>query len=149
MSMHCPTCGASKRASRSLPQHRRFFAMVRLALESWPEEHDFQPKSEDQLRRWLACKAGWYDATTIEVADDIAGAPQAVAEVARTAIRASGGIAFVRVLGSGMTIFTPRSIAFAKMTAQEFGQLCDAVAAVIVRETGASLDGLEREVAAA
>lgn len=68
----CPHCGGvfdlrSLRAitPRSPKQHRAFFRMIDLGLQSWPEAHEFQPEGindsdrRDHLRAWLLCKANW------------------------------------------------------------------------------------------
>ena len=43
---------------RSVPQHRRFFGLVRAIYHHWPEHLEFQPDNEDHLRAYLLVKAG-------------------------------------------------------------------------------------------
>lgn len=58
----CVHCGAEfeppKKAQRSYPQLKRFFALMRAAFNHWPEKHDFQPRSVEHLRYWLEVQAG-------------------------------------------------------------------------------------------
>lgn len=70
----CPTCGydppsAKPAKPRSLPMHRRYFAMIRFAFLNWPAQHDFRPDDEHHLRRWLQCRAGHFTRRTIETAE--------------------------------------------------------------------------------
>ena len=143
----CPQCGSKTKSPRFLPQHRRFFALVKVAMDNWPEHHWFQPVDEQHLRRWLTCKAGYHAVTTIDLDGDHQETGRAAVRIAESAIRASGGVAFVRPHGTALAIFTPLSISFARMKHQAFCDLCDRVANVIAREIGASADDLIREAA--
>lgn len=68
----CPHCGGvfDLRSLRSITprspkQHRAFFRMIDLALQAWPESHEFSPEGindsdrRDHLRAWLICRSGW------------------------------------------------------------------------------------------
>ena len=39
--------------SRSTPQHRRYFALIKAAFKHWPESHDIQFGSAEGLRDYL------------------------------------------------------------------------------------------------
>ena len=70
----CPHCGCEieaprkKGKPRSVPQHRRYFAMIRAAFSHWPHEHRFKPFTEDRLRKWLQAKAGHAVIKTVDTA---------------------------------------------------------------------------------
>jgi hypothetical protein len=49
---------------RSLPQHKRFFGLVRALHHHWPEQLEFQPDNEDHLRAYLLVKAGYRSVKT-------------------------------------------------------------------------------------
>lgn len=49
---------------RSVPQHRRFFGLVRALHHHWPESIEFQPDNEDHLRAYLLVKAGYRSVKT-------------------------------------------------------------------------------------
>lgn len=133
---HCPECGceigAKKR--RSLPDHRRLFALIRKAFENWPEAHDFQPEGEGHLRSWLICKAGWRDAVTYDLGDK--ADPHVVSIALEAGIRAARGVGFVTVHQGRVALITPKSINFRAMAQAEFGLLRDAITDIIKAETG-------------
>lgn len=139
----CPHCGGILTRVRSLPDHRRFFALVHAAYHQWPEAHEFQPHSAEHLRAWLTCKAGWRDATPIQMPDM---ATERMRDLFRlsieAAITAAGGVAFVVPYQSGVAVITPKSIAWDKLGQQEFAQLRDAVSDVVEAEIGVNVDQL-------
>ena len=49
---------------RSVPQHRRFFGLVRALHHHWPESIEFQPDNEEHLRAYLLVKAGYRSVKT-------------------------------------------------------------------------------------
>lgn len=133
---HCPECGceigAKKR--RSLPDHRRLFALIKDAFDNWPEAHEFQPESPEHLRAWLVCKAGWREATAYDLGDKADAAVVAIALEA--GIRAARGVGFVRVVGRSVAVITPKSMDFRAMGQHEFGLLRDAITDIIRAVTG-------------
>lgn len=133
---HCPECGCdlAPKKRRSVPDHRRLFALIRQAHDNWPEGHDFQPESPEHLRAWLVCKAGWREATAYDLGDRADAAVVALA--LQAGIKAARGVGFVRVVGRSVAVITPKSIDFRSMGQAEFGLLRDAVECVIEEETG-------------
>lgn len=107
----CPACSYEWRGDqkrRSIPQHRRYFGMIRAAYENWPEGHPLKPIDAEQVRWYLQLRAGW-------------GTP---------------------VIGAdGATYMIPKSVSFSKMSADQFGELCDRVSRIIGEIIG--LDGDE------
>lgn len=135
----CPCCGElfdirDKGGARSVPQIRRYFALIRAALHHWPEEHEVQFDTEDECRKWLQMKAGY---RTIACRIDLSDCdPGHAVTIARAAIKAAGEYAVAVPHNGELVIFTPQSIAFAKMQPAKFNELVDRVEKVIEGETG-------------
>jgi hypothetical protein len=141
--MKCDVCGhdpekLSKR--RSVPQLRRYFAMIRSAYEHWPDTHERQFTSAEECRAWLQMRAGWREV----------GAQLALTGIqkdralflAEAAIKAAGAMA-VPVIHKGLlVVWRPKSIAFGRMSHDDFCGLVDAVEGVIEAETGISVADL-------
>ncbi len=120
---HCPHCGCDlqpeKGKPRSVEQLRRFFGMLRAMYRHWPETAEFQPESEEALRKWVLIKAGHKDTTDIAVpfADDQPGLTRLVAVSVEACVRGAGGYAFIRPHPDGglLRVFKAKSIAFDKL----------------------------------
>lgn len=142
---NCPECGCEigERKRRSVPDHRRLFALIKQAFDNWPEAHEFTPENPDHLRAWLVCKAGWRDTTAYDLGDKADAAVVAIALEA--GIRAAKGTGFVRVHGRSVAVITPKSMGFLAMGQAEFGLLRDAITDIIKAETG--IDAEAREAA--
>lgn len=160
MSEHCPHCGGvleTHKKVRSLPDHRRFFALIRAAFEQWPLNHEFQPLSAEHLRAWLLCKVRYHQIEMIDVGTDIfdgldADTKALVDFVVRSAVHRSieaatreSGFAFDKPYGSGIAIFRPKSIDFESMDQKDFGELRQAVEEVIESIIGVDAEKLLRE----
>jgi len=141
---HCPHCGCDlqpeKGKPRSVEQLRRFFGMLRAMYRHWPETAEFQPESEEALRKWVLIKAGHKDTTDIAVpfADDQPGLTRLVAVSVEACVRGAGGYAFIRPHPDGglLRVFKAKSIAFNQMGQAEFNALNDAVETAYAQETG-------------
>lgn len=135
---HCPSCGLDlsrqKRGKpRSVPQHKRFFAMIRAAYSHWPEGHRFTPMSDDHLRKWLQAKAGHHIVTTI----DTNGMEKNDAIVAIAAgLVAAKDHTFPFTADGKFYIFQSESIDFNTLPHLAACALFDAVADTIEAETG-------------
>lgn len=138
---HCPA-----KATRSLPQHKRLFGLIRAAHMHWPEAHDFQPSNEDHLRKYLTAKAGHYTVQTIEFGHMHHGTIKMIAEAA---ISAAGAYAFVKAVSGKLIIYTPKSIAFDKLDHKAACKLFDEIGSVIETELGIKADELLRQTEAA
>ncbi len=142
---HCPHCGTEigEIKRRSIPDHRRLFALIKQAFDNWPEAHEFTPESPEHLRAWLTCKAGWRKSTPIQFGSKT---DQSLMVLAMTAaIKAAGGNAFVTPHGTGVAVIAPRSMCFKGMGQQEFGLLRDAITDIIRAETGIDAESVSRE----
>lgn len=146
----CPHCGCEIEAAnkrRSVPQLRRYFAMIRAYHHHWPESHAQQFTSPEELRAWLQMKAGH---RTIAARIPLAGINRdKAALIAEAAIRAAGSYAVPVVHGSDLIVFVPKSIAFSRIGPAEAGRLFDEVAAVAEAETGLKADDVLKETEAA
>ena len=142
---HCPHCGCDLAPPkpgkpRSVPQHRRFHALIRAALNHWPESHAFQPQTEEHLRRYLQCKAGYHTVDTIDTAD------MASEHIGPALVAALHGKThpFVKAAGTKIYIFVSKSISFDELPHLAACALFDAVAEVIEAETGQRVDEMLR-----
>jgi len=146
--MNCPHCGAEIDESelRSVPQLRRYFALVRRAYHHWPEAHPRQFASETDCRIWLQMQAGHFETGA---SFPLRGLSKSLAVMmAESVIRAAGSYAEVAVHGDCLVVRRPKSIAFHKLGHKAACQLFDAVAEVIMTQSGLDPERLLAERAA-
>lgn len=146
---HCPHCGSDLAESgkgRSVPQLRRYFALVKAAYYHWPDAHEFEPDSKQHLRRWLQCKAGHHDTQIFELPEtDDPVLMARMMEFAEALLDTDKGSKFGRWRGNVLAVFTPKSIRFDKLDHRAACQLFDEVAAVIEMEIGIPAERLLKE----
>lgn len=135
---HCPHCGgdltpAKRGKPRSVPQHKRFFAMIRAARSHWPAKHRFKPINDDHLRKWLQAKAGHAIVTTIDTAGMATN--DAIVLIA-AGLAAAEDHTFPFAADGKFYLFTSESIDFNTLPHLSACALFDAVADVIEAETG-------------
>lgn len=140
----CRQCGcdldeAPAKKKRSVPQHRRFFALVTAAFEHWPESHRFKPTTVDHLRKWVTAKAGYHHIQTVDTFG--MDATQAIVAVA-AALKAADPTHFTSVVGSKFHIISSKSIDFDTLPHLAACALFDAVADTIKSETGLYVDAI-------
>lgn len=141
--MKCPHCQGDiegKGKTRSVEQIRRFFAVNRAMFAHWPERAEFQPHSEEHLRKWATCAAGHrrvVQTLTLPACDNpsLAAAMMAFAEKLLEMDNRFG-----RWKGRTLAIYEADSIAFHKMGPAEFCKLNDQVEAVYKSATGLDPD---------
>lgn len=142
----CACCGCDVDGNdkpRSLPQLRRFFALIRAAHHHWPETCEHQFSSDEELRKYLTMAAGWRD---VAARIPLVGVPADLTKmIVRQAFAAAGTHAWPVIHHGELVIWVPRSIAFHSMGPAEFSQLSDAVAVVIKDLTGLDAETLMRE----
>lgn len=141
---NCPHCGCEleqkpKGRPRSVPQHRRYFGMIRAAFSHWPEDHRFQPMTEERLRKWLQAKAGWVIVKQVDVTSMTKG--QAVIAIAAEIMRADP-IHFTSATDDTFYIIESKSIDFDTLPHRDACGLFDAVQDVIEAETGLKVAGI-------
>ncbi len=139
---HCPHCGVDleppKRSKpRSVPQHRRFFAMVNAAFDHWPESHRFKPVTADRLRKWLCAKAGYATVKTV----DTNGMTTHEAVIAIAAELATADpVHFTSASLGKFYVVQSKSIDFDTLPHLQACAVFDAVAEVIEAETSLKVD---------
>ena len=141
---HCPHCGGDldgkpRGKPRSVPQHRRYYALVKAAHSHWPETHRFQPTSAEHMRKWLQAKSGYHVIQTVDTAG--MDAAQAIVAVAAE-LAAADPIHFTSVVGSKFHIVSSKSIDFDTLPHLSACALFDAVADTIKSETGLDADAI-------
>lgn len=141
----CNVCGtAHDDDGRSLPHLRRFFAMLRKVYQNWPESHDRQFASADEMRAYLLIKAKHREmAASIPLQGVNKDRAMMLVEAA---FRAAGSYAFAVPHGGNIVIFKPRSIAFAKLSHLEAVGIFQEVEDVIMDETGIDCKALMEPV---
>lgn len=137
----CHHCGVEIEAKpkgkpRSVPQHRRYFGLIRAAFNHWPETHRFQPLTEERLRKWLQARAGHAIITSIDLAPMTK--EEAVSAIAAALIAAAlkDEHYFTHQKSAMFYVIRSRSIAFDELPHLAACALFDAVAEVIEAETG-------------
>jgi hypothetical protein len=135
---HCPKCGAifgrTKKRQRSVPHHRRFFALIKQAFLQWPETHERQFLSAEELRKWLIVKAGH---RTLYREVDVEGMPRdVVTALVETAFMTGGAGCAAEIQGTTMLFFRPKSISFSALGQREFSELSAQIEEIIEHETG-------------
>lgn len=143
---HCPHCGSDlgePGKGRSVPQHRRFFALCRAAFDQWPEKAERQFTSAEELRKYFQMRAGYRE---IGAQIPLTGISRERAMLlAEASIRAAGAYAVPVIHGDTLVIFRPKSIAFDKLGHKDACALFDDVAAFIATEIGVPADQLLKE----
>lgn len=147
----CPHCGCilndPGKSARSVPQLRRYFAMIKAAFHHWPESNSRQFSSVEELRAFLQMSAGFREiGATIPL---VGMNKDRAVFLAEAAIRAAGSFALPVLHGDTLVIFKPKSIAFTKLSHTEFCRLSDDVGDVIFNETGVRGEQLLKETEAA
>lgn len=131
----CTVCGTPYGDDgRSYPHLKRFFAMLRLVYVNWPENHDRQFASADEMRAFLLIKAKH---RVLAASIPLQGVNKERAMMlVEAAFRAAGTYAFATPHGGNIVIFKPKSIAFAKLSHLEAVSIFQEVEDVIRDETG-------------
>lgn len=155
---HCPHCGCDLpttggagdgQRTRSNPQLRRFFSVIKAAFHHWPESHDFRPESPEHLRKFLLCGAGYSEHTDIPVewAEDQPGVTKLTALAIEAAIRAADGYAFVRPAkhGGRVRVYKAKSIAYHKLSHADACRLFADIDLIIKAELGVEPDELLKQ----
>lgn len=143
--MKCPHCHSDldpvKGKPRSLEQLRRFFGVLRAMYHHWPEKvEEFQPHSEEHLRKWILCKAG-HGTVVQTLTMPRTSNPSLMAALMSFAEQLLEiDNRFGRWKGSTLAIYEAKSIAFHKLGQAEFNKLNDEVEAAYKEVTGLDAD---------
>ena len=141
----CQCCGQELPSPRNAARHALLFALLKPALNQWPETAEFQPMSTEHLRAWLLYKAGWCTTRDLEI-----GGPAKAAAVSAVRYFLDGNDRhrFFTSTGKGIREYTPRSIAWNKCKEAEFKTIMDRSAELIESIIGVPIEALKRETAA-
>jgi hypothetical protein len=124
-----------------------YWAVIRRALQNWPETHKFQPRDECHLHGWLLIEAGYYTAAEIDVADDEEKAAKAMARAIFSVT--SREIHDMRLMRSGpgrWRVCVPDSLAYEAAGRAKYHEMRAAVYEIIVAALGIpSIEALKRE----
>lgn len=144
-SRKCEACGQDKPAPRNRERHALFFAILKPALEQWPETAEFQPMSTEHLRAWLTFKAGWCSMRELEI-----GGPNKAHAVraVRYFLGENEQSKFYTATAKGIREYTPKSIAFNKCSETQFKVILNASAEMIESIIGVPIEALKKETAA-
>jgi len=135
---HCPHCGGDltppkQGKPRSVPQHKRYFALVKAAHSHWPHDHRFKPMNDERLRKWLQAKSGYAVVKTVDVGSMTKD--QAVLAIAAE-LATADPIHFTSATVDTFYVIESKSIDFNTLPHLEACALFDAVADTIEAETG-------------
>lgn len=131
--------GLSSGPSRSVPQHRRFFAFIRAAYTHWPEKHPFQPDNSEHLRKWLLIKAKHRVINEYHVGERPDEFARLLPIISRQML---GTYCWAWTKDGVLYVCTAKSIAFDKASHAEFTRLVKQVEDVFRSETGIDPDKL-------
>lgn len=140
--VECPVCEHRwwPDKVRSLPQHKRFHALIAAAFASWPETHERQFPTVKALRKWATAKAGYYDVTG---RIHLSGVRESTAVLlAQAAMGAAGAHAIATAHKGELVIIVAKSIRFDRMGQDQFNELCNRVADVLAAEIGCEADAI-------
>ena len=143
----CPECGCvltiDGKRPRSYHQLKRYFSVIKMAFDNWPEHHERQFANTEELRAYLQIRAGHRE-TGASI--PLTGMSKERAMLlAEAAIRGAGSYAEVAIQGDTLVIFRPKSIAFHSMSHLAFCALNNDIDGIIEQEIGVSADRLLKE----
>jgi hypothetical protein len=139
-SARCRVCGSEDLGSRSTPQLRRYFAMLKAFYHHWPEAHPEQFYDADHFRKWAQMKCGHFRVQRLPFAQ--AGALGNVKQrerlklFAEAMFGAAGVHAWPVAQGETLAIYTPKSVSYDKLSHGEATRLFGDVESFLERETG-------------
>ena len=140
----CPECGAVlDDGKRSIPQLKRYFAMIKAYYANWPERCSRQFVSAKALRKWAQIRAGHFE---VGITIPLIGVSKERARMlVEAAIRAVDSYAEPVIHGDSLTILKPKSIRFGSLGHLAACRLFDEVGAVLQQETGIDPEQILKE----
>lgn len=154
--MKCPCCAFEMNAKRrSVPDHRRFFALIRAASMHWPETHSFQPSGAtahakaEHLRKFLLVKAGHRERQELplEFAADQPGLTKLIGVAIKAAMDRGGGYVEIATPADGgaVAIYSAASMDYRTLSQSEFAPVRAAIEDLIASVIGADGDELLKQ----
>ncbi len=137
----CKCCGQELPAPRNRERLAAFFCLLKPAFAQWPETHPFQPMSEEHLRAWLTCEAGWCETRDLE----IGGPSKQHAANALRYFMGGNDHTFFSMTKTGIRERKPKSIAFRKCREDDFKRVINTSSEIIESVIGVPVEQLKRE----
>ena len=137
---------------RSRSHQGLFFAAIKCALDNWPETHKEKFQNADHLRQWLECKAGYKHTASIRKTTDInamAAAMVATITVAQNSKKSKKVYVFDTNSDDYIYLHYSQSIAYDKLSQNEFNIVSQRVSEVLRQHTGIGLDEFKRNMGVA
>ena len=143
--MLCEHCGKSSKLPRSGPDHRRLFAIINAAYDSWPETHSFQPNSVEHLRAWCLMRTGRFTLVPLRKRNlDFTEQILLVSDICQQL----DAFPFIDIEAEDVGIKKPHSMRFDRMSQRQFGPLRDAIEDLLCTELGCTVEALAKAEAA-
>ncbi len=142
MTERCQTCGQTLQKRRSVPQLRRYMALMDAAFMHWPEGHARQFTNATELRKHYEMVAGYKDVAAQIPLSGISR--ERAIHLAEMVLRSVGNFAEPYMADDVLIIYKPRSVSFESLNSRDASALFDDVATIIEQETGFSPEDLLR-----
>lgn len=134
-------CKSCPHKSRSVPDHRRLYALIKAAYEHWPDTAAFKPANSEHLRSWLICAAG-PDFRRVNTFD-VSGVDDATRALIVDVMRDDNTHGGLR--GDILYKVQPVSMKFERMNQRDFAAMREGIEEVIENTLGVTCDELLRE----
>jgi len=129
--MACPVCGyAGQKSERSIRRLRLMHAMCDMLWKAY-EGDENRWASRERLRYWLTVKAGFYDVMAVIPAASVDR--NMLSMISNIMKDESPKVFFVPRNDGSIEIRKAKSVAFGKMSEEEFGELLDRMMDVVVQ----------------
>ncbi len=137
---------------RSRKHQGLFFAAIENAFSNWPHSHKFKPENSEHLRQFLECKAGYREALTVELTGDkgfIASLSGAIAHAQSKGTKGKQKYVFLTNTLTDVWVVYAQSIAYDKLSQEDFNTVSHNVSEVLKEHTGVSLEEFKMQGKAA
>ena len=141
---NCPTCGQGLR-HRGDADHRMFWSIMKIAYDTWPEAHEFQPLGKMHLYGWLLIEVGYIHEPPIEIESRNVEFVQAILMAVFPAIKSKiHCIRFVPT-AKGVRVLIPKSLDYKTAGKRQYEDVRSKVYELIEVTLGVPVEQLKRE----
>ena len=153
----CPECGALLGRARSLPDLRRYHAIITAAHKQWPDDHPLACVDREEFRARIQIGAGFTHVAEVaipkgyETSEDERASFRIGVDGAFRADGGSSGYRDLRIRDAALQIIRARSVSMLPRTGagqREFNIVRDAVTEIIENTLGVGVDQLLKARAA-
>lgn len=126
---------------RSRPHLGLFFGAMKCAFDNWPSGEEFQPETVEHLRQFCEIKSGHRMALTVALTGGkgfIKNLSAAIAHAQGTGTKQK--YVFLTNTAKDVYVITARSIAYDKLSQEEFNTVSSRVSEVLREHTGIGLE---------